>query len=617
MRQSLRFARASSGLAAALSSVPKTPAALRLSRLAQLRNTCVTAQPLTSVRQVRLNHADATKTSSEAEAEAVAPARSPVEPPVDGSTLVDHVADAPGEESVVTPPAEEGEEQWHVPRRYRRKDKIDLPLNQRYDEKRRMVFPNRLRDDYGVMQWNATTLRVRYSDSDKPLDLPTLFLRDGCQCPKCVDPSSGQKTFSTTDLPDAPSIMSARAMPDGTVEIIWHNDPLSEGGKHQTLLKPELIKRWREGDNTTRGQNIPSGPMIPWDRAMYQALLNKGWCRVKYKDWIHNDNAFWSAFHDFCRTGLLFVTDVPEDEASVERIAKRIGPLQHTFYGWTWDVRSKPRAENVAYTNVFLGLHQDLMYHNPIPRVQLLHCLANSCEGGESLFASGIRAAYELQQTDPINYGVLTRYDTHYCYDRNGHYYHARRCTIVEGLPGGPIMTHWAPPFQGTQRRLSGPVQPSLLRWKRAATAFQKTIEDERNMYEYKLKPGECVIFDNQRVLHGRREFQTTQGSRWLKGAYISPQVFAAKETELAHRLGRRFIDKDEIMAWVSQERKLVRDTLPDELKEKVNLVEEDRLFEGAERLHKAMKEELKTVNNWRRYLEEHQSEGEQAEVAQ
>ncbi|EAQ90403.1 hypothetical protein CHGG_02338 [Chaetomium globosum CBS 148.51] len=95
----------------------------------------------------------------------------------------------------------------------------------------------------------------------------------------------------------------------------------------------------------------------------------------------------------------IFVTDVPADESAVERVASRIGPVQETFYGRTWDVRNKARAENVAYTDKFLCLHQDLMYHDPVPGLQLLHCLANTCEGGESLFSHAVRAAYELRIT--------------------------------------------------------------------------------------------------------------------------------------------------------------------------------------------------------------------------
>jgi hypothetical protein len=64
--------------------------------------------------------------------------------------------------------------------------------------------------------------------------------------------------------------------------------------------------------------------------------------------------------------------------------------------------------------------------------------------------------------------------------------------------------------------------------WHEAAVEFQRQISDPRNVFEYKLQPGECVVFDNLRVLHGRRAFDTSSGKRWLKGTYVDGQIFAS-----------------------------------------------------------------------------------------
>ncbi|KLU84988.1 gamma-butyrobetaine dioxygenase [Magnaporthiopsis poae ATCC 64411] len=52
-------------------------------------------------------------------------------------------------------------------------------------------------------------------------------------------------------------------------------------------------------------------------------------------------------------------------------------------------------------------------------------------------------------------------------------------------------------------------------------------------MFEYKMEPGECVIFDNMRVLHGRRQFNVTSGKRWLKGTYVQEQVMLSKLAQM------------------------------------------------------------------------------------
>ena len=45
------------------------------------------------------------------------------------------------------------------------------------------------------------------------------------------------------------------------------------------------------------------------------------------------------------------------------------------------------------------------------------------------------------------------------------------------------------------------------------------TVSPDQLTYTFKLRPGECFIVDNTRVLHARKGFSGT-GSRWLQGCY-------------------------------------------------------------------------------------------------
>jgi alpha-ketoglutarate-dependent taurine dioxygenase len=406
--------------------------------------------------------------------------------------------------------------------------------------------PNTCSTEAGVVEWNSNQVRIRYADgeSNEAVAPSPLWLRDSCPCRLCVDPDSGQKNFSTTDLPHRPPIERAKLNPDRSLEIFWTNDAPSGGAPHISVFPAEEVAAWQNDATWQRTRVVGHAPdSIPWDRAAYEALLADGRCRVSYQDWMSDEPAFWDALLDLRRTGLIFVTGVPSDEGEVERIARRIGPLQDTFYGRTWDVKSKPRAENVAYTSKFLGLHQDLLYHDPVPGLQLLHCLANSCAGGESLFSHGVRAAHELRLTALSLYDRLTKHRVMFGYRKGEHHYLSARNTISTTPSGYPKSTAWAPPFQATFKPASTEARRNnMVRWKFAATAFQRIAESETNMLEVKLKEGECVIFDNRQILHGRRQFAAgggngdDGGSRWLKGAYISHQNYAAAATRLAER---------------------------------------------------------------------------------
>ena len=44
----------------------------------------------------------------------------------------------------------------------------------------------------------------------------------------------------------------------------------------------------------------------------------------------------------------------------------------------------------------------------------------------------------------------------------------------------------------------------------------------------YDLNPGDLVAFDNRRVLHGRKSFDSSKGSRKLRGTYLdSDEVYS------------------------------------------------------------------------------------------
>lgn len=85
---------------------------------------------------------------------------------------------------------------------------------------------------------------------------------------------------------------------------------------------------------------------------------------------------------------------------------------------------------------------------------------------------------------------------------------------------------NYSPPFQSP---LPPPTADRERFYEALKTFADLTLSDEFR-YERTLSPGECVIFDNRRVLHARRGFewdeteenkQGGQIKRWLKGACL------------------------------------------------------------------------------------------------
>ncbi|KAF2874770.1 hypothetical protein BDV95DRAFT_591557 [Massariosphaeria phaeospora] len=374
-----------------------------------------------------------------------------------------------------------------------------------------------------------------------------IFLRDSCTCPQCVDPHSRQKLFQTSDIP--PNLKGRYELTGDeetglSVEVLWENDVPGYGPEHRTRHSIDWLCRALSTALELRNE-AQTDVKVLWDKDTI--TKNNKW--VEYEAWMAEDEVLYDALSHLNKYGLLFLKGVPESEESVVNIAGRIGLLKDTFYGRTWDVRSKPRAENIAYTPQFLGLHMDLLYTSNPPHLQLLHSLRARAPRGESFFSDSFHAAHKLRAKSEVHFRKLCTYPVPYHYHHPTHHYHHTRCTIEtlramkhdEAIP--PIhRVNWSPPFQAPfDKHIGGGYQPALRDYVAAAHAFEKLLSAKSNVYEYRLEEGECVIFDNRRVLHARRAFDATKGERWLKGAYVDDDVFFSRLRVLQERFEGRW----------------------------------------------------------------------------
>lgn len=170
-----------------------------------------------------------------------------------------------------------------------------------------------------------------------------------------MDPHSGQKRFATSEIPLDITAKNVHVQPNGKVRITWESSAEATGEPHVS---------WYEADWLQYAASVPEGKEISstahrntylWNDALYKRGI------VSYDFHWHDPKRFKRAVNKLAATGILFLKDVPTEENAVEAVAEKLGPLKNTFYGRTWDVKDKPMAENVAYTNVFLDLHMDLL----------------------------------------------------------------------------------------------------------------------------------------------------------------------------------------------------------------------------------------------------------------
>ncbi|KJZ74502.1 hypothetical protein HIM_06098 [Hirsutella minnesotensis 3608] len=390
-----------------------------------------------------------------------------------------------------------------------------------------------------TVAWTSDIMYVQGADWDAVRPMWLMTLRDSCQCAKCRDPASGNKRYEATEIPSALRIDGVRLVDAGLVVTFGNDIPwLADGdlATHETLVP------WRTLDVALRRRGASEESQAPrtrsiaahtgieyWDAATLEGSVRQ----FDFGDFMRGGDTFWEAVVDLCRLGIVWLRDVPRDERSVAAVTTRIANVRETFYGRTFDVRAKPDAENVAYTSASLGLHQDLLYLSPPPLIQVLHCMDNSCAGGESLFSDVHRAAALLwpyvQASSKLAPLAELRIPYHYVND--GFSYRASR-PVFDFTPADGVLVgvNWSPPFQAPHVFAGVDIHP----WLQAARLFQSIFSAEDAVYSRKMRPGECVIFNNQRVLHGRTAFDAgSGGSRWLRGAYIAPEDFNSRAAHI------------------------------------------------------------------------------------
>lgn len=360
------------------------------------------------------------------------------------------------------------------------------------------------------------------------LDLDPIWLRDTCSCKHCVDSSSGQKNFWTVDIPNDIKIKSRNIAGDGALEFTWENDLPGMPADHVTRQHPSELQEALLGPES----------MLSMQRKTWTAS-SLSLFAVDHNDYMNDPAAFREGLMALHQYGLIFVRGVPESKQAVVDVAERIGPLKSTFYGMTWDVKSVPKAKNVAYTSGHLGFHQDLLYMYDPPRLQLLHCLRSSAQGGASLFSDGFQACRDIYESDQSTFRDLCEVKTNFHYNKDGKHYLQSR-PLIECKPGsGPSSNieeaidsiravNWSPPFQGPFTKHQIESTHDIKRWYKAARKFRDQSESDKNVFERMMKPGDCVIFDNQRVLHARTAFAAGDAGkeRWLNGCYVDADPY-------------------------------------------------------------------------------------------
>lgn len=336
-----------------------------------------------------------------------------------------------------------------------------------------------------------------------------IWLRDHCLCPECRDPSCFQKVIDLSDR-TSPPVPKSVELGDEQLIVTWNETP-----PHRSIFPIYWLLSYAYDPEP---DPQPQSETRLWDKV---------WFDVHPPKW--HDFSTWaqqSWMIQILELGFTLLKNMSVEQ--FEPFVSAIGPIIPIIESeLILTVKAIPNPDDLAGSCYALTPHTDLSYMHTQPVVQFLHCLENEATGGESILVDGFRVARDFQKNHPEYFGILSRTPVQF---RNffpqplAHYF--AHTTPILKLDGEGKVTEIYLSHKNFDVNLPFHLIESFYE---AYSAFFNYLKNPAYQYCFRLQPGDCLLMQNFRVLHGRKAFDPTSGARHLQGAYLPWEYFVSR----------------------------------------------------------------------------------------
>ncbi len=213
-----------------------------------------------------------------------------------------------------------------------------------------------------------------------------MWLRDNALDDKTRSAGNGQRLITILDIPAETRIGAASIKGDG-LEITF----VPEG---KTVSFPASWLRSHAYDRQEVRQPGWTGSEVTrWTQATMQNSVP----RAAYGEASRDSDVLRQWLAAVRSYGFAVMDGLPTESGALCKVAELFGYIRETNYGRWFEVRAEVNPNNLAYTNLGLQAHTDNPYRDPVPTLQILACIENTVEGGESSVVDGFAVAAALQ----------------------------------------------------------------------------------------------------------------------------------------------------------------------------------------------------------------------------
>ena len=356
--------------------------------------------------------------------------------------------------------------------------------------------------------------KVFFENHGLKKEIHPFWLRERVNGESHVDKKTQQRLFDPTNLQENIKIDNIDLSKD-FLEVKFND------GTHTKLAITNILK---EFSNINDVKHINK---IQWDSSL------NNFNNYKFNENFFDHEDMYQALLSFYKYGFVIFKNVPTKNNYIVDFANSIGSIRRTNFGEFFNVKSKPNPNDLAYTSLPLAPHTDNPYRNPVPCIQMLHCIENEVSGGHSTLVDGYTVTEKLKKDFPKYYKILTEIKVRFQF-----------------IDHSVVLEDWAEMIQLDENNEFKQVRfsprldfvPLMDREKldlyyAARKKISELYNSDKFRIEFKLLPGDLLMMDNHRLLHGRTTYDANEGKRFLQGCYID---YDSTEGKLKH-LKRKF----------------------------------------------------------------------------
>ncbi len=330
---------------------------------------------------------------------------------------------------------------------------------------------------------------------DAKIELPWFWVRDHGHDEDSRDPDTLQRRVATDSLDLNQGAGRVDVADDGShLTVTW-----PDGGS-PTVLDGRWLASIAPSSTSARPWSGDFTPPAP----------------TGFETFVADDGVLADWLATLGRDGFGLLDGVPPSADGAGRVADRLGYVRRTIFGDVWELAADVEGHaDTAYGTTFLGPHTDATYSHDAPGFQLFVCEERDGTGGESIVVDGLALWERLQSADSAAARVLSTVHVPGRYVEPGVDLIARRPTFRLDHRGRFEQIS----FNNYDR--DGFILPpgELRSFYEAWQLLLDLAADESHWIEIGLRPGDALLIDNWRVLHGRRAYT---GRRRYWGCYLN-----------------------------------------------------------------------------------------------